>query len=87
MVNEGRHDDINAVLAHYRGERVVCLTGNDGAYAEWGTALAEALRAAGAERVIVAGQPLEGCDDNCAMGVDALDFLHRTRAALTGGEN
>ena len=87
VVNEGRHDDVEAVLAHYRGERVVCLAGNDAAYAEWGGALAEALRAGGATRVIVAGKPMDGCDDNCAMGVDALDFLHRTRAALTGGEN
>ncbi|MGN6161907.1 MAG: methylmalonyl-CoA mutase family protein, partial [Marmoricola sp.] len=87
VVNEGRHDDVDAVLAHYRGERVVCLTGNDAAYAEWGAALVDALRSAGAERVIVAGKPMDGCDDNCAMGVDALDFLHRTRAALTGGEN
>lgn len=87
VVNEGRHDDIDAVLAHYRGERVVCLTGTDTAYAEWGAALAESLRSGGAQRVIVAGKPMEGCDDNCAMGLDALDFLHRTRAALTGGEN
>lgn len=87
VVNEGRHDDIDAVLAHYRGERVVCLTGTDAAYAEWGQPLAAALRAAGATRVIVAGKPMEGLDDNCAMGLDALDFLHRTRAALTGGDN
>jgi methylmalonyl-CoA mutase len=82
VVNEGRHDDVEAVLAHYRGERVVCLAGTDPAYAEWGTALAEALRAGGAEHVIIAGKPMDGCDDSCAMGVDALDFLHRTREKL-----
>jgi len=82
VVNEGRHDDVEAVLAHYRGERVVCLAGSDAAYAEWGTALAAALREGGAHHVIVAGKPLEGTDDNCAMGLDALDFLNRTREKL-----
>ena len=82
VVNEGRHDDIEAVLAHYRGERVVCLTGTDAAYAAWGTALADALREGGARHVIVAGKPLDGADDNCAMGLDALDFLNRTREKL-----
>ena len=34
--------------------------------------------------VILAGRPVEGIetDDTCAMGVDALDFLHRTREKL-----
>ncbi|MGN6722116.1 MAG: methylmalonyl-CoA mutase family protein [Marmoricola sp.] len=83
VVNEGRHDDIDAVLAHYRGERVVCLTGTDAAYAEWGDALAAALREGGAQHVIVAGKPMDSADDNCAMGLDALDFLHRTREKLS----
>ncbi|WP_310964482.1 methylmalonyl-CoA mutase family protein [Nocardioides terrisoli] len=82
VVNEGAHDDVDAVLAHYNGEPVVCLVGADAAYAEWGTPLAEALRAAGARWVVVAGKPLEGCDDNCAAGVDALEFLTRTREQL-----
>ena len=81
-INEGRHDDIDAVLAHYRGEKVVCLVGADPTYAEWGSDLAAALREAGAQWVIVAGKPLDGADDNCAMGVDALDFLTRTRSRL-----
>lgn len=82
VVNEGRHDDVDAVLSHYRGERVVCLTGSDEAYAAWGPALARALKDAGARWVIVAGKPLDGTDDNCAMGVDALEFLARTREKL-----
>ncbi len=82
VVNEGAHEDVDAVLGHYRGESVVCLTGSDPAYAEWGTELANRLREAGAQWVIVAGKPLEGCDDNCAMGIDALDFLNRTREKL-----
>ncbi|RYE81198.1 MAG: methylmalonyl-CoA mutase, partial [Myxococcales bacterium] len=81
-INEGRHDDVEAVLAHYREEKVVCLVGSDSQYAEWGAELAAALREAGATWVIVAGQPLEGADDNAAMGVDALDFLTRTREKL-----
>lgn len=88
-VNEGRHDDVDAVLGHYRGERVVCLVGSDAAYAEWGTELAQRLRESGAEWIIVAGAPtssttalFDAADDSCARGVDALDFLTRTREKL-----
>ena len=83
VVNEGAHADSDAVLGHYRNEPVVCLVGSDAAYAEWGADLANRLRDAGASWVIVAGQPLDGCDDNCAMGIDALDFLTRTRGRLS----
>ncbi|MGN6251965.1 MAG: methylmalonyl-CoA mutase family protein [Marmoricola sp.] len=82
VVNEGRHDDVDAVLAHYRGEPVVCLTGSDAAYAAWGSALAQALRQVGARWIVVAGRPLEGTDDHAAMGIDALAFLTRTREKL-----
>jgi len=91
-VNPGRADDVEAVLAAYRGpdggQPVVCLTGNDKAYAAWGADLVAALRAAGAQWVILAGKAEslgEGAgavDDTCAMGVDALDFLNRTREKL-----
>jgi len=85
VVNAGRHDDVGAVLKDYQGpdggQAVVCLVGPDKAYAEWGADLVQALREAGAEWVILAGRPVEGVetDDNCAMGVDALEFLQRTR--------
>jgi methylmalonyl-CoA mutase len=84
VVNEGKHDDVDEVLAHYDGQPVVCLVGHDKAYAEWGADLAKALREAGAEWVVLAGQPVDGIDtdDTCAVGVDALDFLHRTREKL-----
>ena len=36
----------------------------------------------GAEWIIVAGKPRDWADDSCAMGVDALDFLTRTREKL-----
>ena len=81
-VNEGAHTDVDDVLGHYRGEAVVCLVGADTAYADWGGDLIAALREAGARWVIVAGQPRDDADDNCAMGVDALDFLNRTREKL-----
>ena len=88
VVNAGRHDDLDAVLKDYEGpdggQPVVCLVGNDKAYAAWGGDLVEALRKAGARWVVLAGKPVEGvdADDTCALGVDALDFLHRTREEL-----
>jgi methylmalonyl-CoA mutase len=87
VVNAGRHDDLAAVLASYAGpdggQPVVCLVGADAAYDAWGAALVAALREAGARWVIVAGKPGDlGADDACAMGVDALDFLTRTREKL-----
>lgn len=75
------------LVAAYAGQRVVCLAGSDPAYQEWGEAAATALREAGATRVVVAGKPTalgdeHHADDSCAMGVDALAFLTRTREAL-----
>ena len=65
---------------------VVCLAGTDKAYAEWGAAAISALRAAGASYVILAGKPgentVDGVDDSCATGVDALAFLTRVREEL-----
>jgi methylmalonyl-CoA mutase len=92
VVNPGRLDDVDAVVAAYTGpdggQPVVCLTGSDAAYADWGADLVAALRAAGARHVILAGKPGEDTvaadlvDDSCAMGLDALAFLHRTRLVL-----
>ena len=88
VVNAGRHDDVSAVLKDYQGpdggQPIVCLVGPDKAYAEWGADLVQALREAGAEWVVLAGRPVEGVetDDTCAMGVDALEFLERTREKL-----
>ena len=92
VVNAGRHDDVEAVVKDYSGpdggQSVVCLVGADSAYAEWGADLVAALRDAGARWVILAGKPEAlgsaeaPVDDACAMGVDALDFLRRTREKL-----
>jgi methylmalonyl-CoA mutase len=73
---------IQVESASYDRQRVVCLAGTDAAYDESGAETAAALREAGAERVVVAGKPREWADDSCAMGVDALAFLRRTREAL-----
>ncbi len=66
---------------------VVCLAGPDSAYEEWGSDLVTALRETGARQVIVAGMADAvsdlGADDEAAAGLDALDFLTRTREALT----
>jgi methylmalonyl-CoA mutase len=71
------------LVAAYDGQPVVCLAGSDPTYAEWAPAAITALRDAGARWVVVAGKPgdLE-VDDSCAMGVDALAFLNRTREYL-----
>jgi methylmalonyl-CoA mutase len=74
---------VDDLVAAYDGQAVVCLAGTDAAYAEWGEAAAAALRAGGAQRVIVAGKPAAWADDSCARGVDAIEFLTRTREALS----
>ena len=70
------------LVAAYDGQPVVCLAGSDPTYAEWAPAAIESLRAAGARWVIIAGKPVDGVDDSCAMGVDALAFLTTTREKL-----
>ena len=32
---------------------------------------------------MIAGKPVDYADDSCAMGIDALDFLTRTREKLS----
>lgn len=74
---------VDDLVSRLQGEKVACLAGTDATYAEWGAAAVEALRAAGVQHVIVAGKPGDlGVDDSCAMGLDALAFLNRTREAL-----
>ena len=76
------------VLKVYAGQPVVCLAGADSSYAEWGTDLIGALRDAGAQWIVIAGKISTSSiaedllDDSCAVGVDALAFLHRTREKL-----
>ena len=79
----GATDGVAALVEQHGGQTVVCLAGTDPAYDEWGAEAAAALREAGAAWVVVAGKPREWADDSCAMGVDALEFLHRTREKLS----
>ena len=90
VVAAGATGDVAAVVAAYEAAgrpAVVALTGPDDLYAERGSETIEALRAAGAKHVIVAGKPRDLpirdlVDDSAAVGVDALAFLGRTREAL-----
>jgi methylmalonyl-CoA mutase len=81
----GATEGVDDVVKAYRdagAPAVACLAGPDALYAEWGEDLVAALREAGAQHVIVAGKNDVGADDAAAMGVDALDFLRRTRQEL-----
>jgi methylmalonyl-CoA mutase len=84
-VTAGATDGVEAVLDAYRhadAPAVVCLAGPDPLYAEWGADLVAALREAGARHVVVAGKAgsvAADVDDSCALGLDALAFLRRTR--------
>lgn len=78
----GPTEGVESVLAAYDGQPVACLAGADAAYAEWGADLVAALREAGARHVVVAGKADVGADDQCFAGMDALDFLRRTRGEL-----
>lgn len=78
----GATDGVESVVAAHDGEAVACLAGPDQAYAEWGADLVAALRDAGVRHVVVAGKADIGADDQCYAGMDALDFLRRTRGVL-----
>ncbi|MGI9083777.1 MAG: methylmalonyl-CoA mutase family protein [Aeromicrobium sp.] len=84
-VTAGPTESVDDVIAQY-GESgdlaVVCLAGPDAVYEEWGADLVAALREAGVRHVIVAGDADVGADDSVAAGLDALDFLRRTRQEL-----
>jgi methylmalonyl-CoA mutase len=71
-----------AVTTEATGARVAVVAGTDAAYDEEGAATAAALREAGVTWVVVAGKPRDWADDSCATGVDALDFLTRTKEQL-----
>ncbi len=86
----GATSGVDDLADAYAGQKVVCVAGTDAAYATWGREAADALRAAGATTVVVAGAPtgstrelFEAADDSCALGADAIDFLTRTREALS----
>jgi methylmalonyl-CoA mutase len=80
----GATGDVEELLAAYDGQVVVCVAGTDAAYAEWGSDAAEALRNAGARRVVVvaSADTHDWADDSFRAGDDAVAFLTRTRQAL-----
>lgn len=85
----GSTDGVETLVAAYAGQPVVCLAGSDAAYSDWGREAIAALRRAGAAHVIVAGvstssttEMFDDADDSCAVGIDALDFVTRTRRKL-----
>jgi methylmalonyl-CoA mutase len=82
VAQAGATDGVDAVLAAYEGQQVVCVCGTDAAYEDWGAALVAALREAGARHVVLAGTADVGADDRCHVGIDALEFLRRTRGVL-----
>ena len=59
---------------------VTCLCSSDPVYADDGAAAADALRAAGADRIYVAGRNLglAGVDEEVGVGTDVLDVVTRT---------
>lgn len=71
------------------GAQVACLCGSNRGYGEMGAAAAEALRAAGAVRVYVAGRPGElegaGIDEFLYDGIDVVAALERLHEALKVG--
>ncbi|MBA3367367.1 MAG: methylmalonyl-CoA mutase [Geodermatophilaceae bacterium] len=70
---------------------VVCLCGTDQLYADRGAALADALVAAGATQVWLAGSPstsgdVAGIDGHVFAGIDALEVLGRVLGELVSAE-
>ena len=78
----GPTETADDLVAAYAGQQVVFLAGSDGAYDGWADEAVSRLRAAGAQWVVIAGKKRDTVDDSAAMGVDALDFLTRTREQL-----
>lgn len=82
------HDEIFDAYTRAGAPPVVCLAGSDRSYLDDGDAVVDGLRAAGAQRLILAGRPpaalIERVDDRLAAGDDLVQFLQRTRAALCG---
>jgi methylmalonyl-CoA mutase len=76
------------------GARVACLCSSDDLYAERAVETAEALKAAGIERLYLAGRPGDrraveeaaGVDEFVHVGVDVLDVLRRAHSVLGVGQ-
>jgi methylmalonyl-CoA mutase len=83
--NAGPTRTVEDVVAAFRssGARVACLCGSESGYAELAAPVADALRAAGAERVLLAGKKSDASiDEFLFTGCPALEVLDHTFAAL-----
>ena len=77
-------------VADLAGARLVCICSSDALYEEHALAFAEALTAAGVDRVYLAGNPGDrrdaetaaGVDEYVHLGVDVLDTLTRAHEVL-----
>jgi methylmalonyl-CoA mutase len=81
----GATDGVEALVAAYDGQSVVCVAGADAAYAAWGSEAAAGLRTAGAGRVIVVSNGAiehSWADDDFSPSDDAVQFLTRVREVL-----
>ncbi|MEU5691125.1 methylmalonyl-CoA mutase family protein [Actinosynnema sp. NPDC020468] len=79
--NAGPTKTVEDVVAKFTesGARVVCLCGSESGYAELAAPVADALRAAGAERILLAGKKSDaGIDEYVYTGCPALSVLEHT---------
>lgn len=88
--NAGPTRTVEDVVERFResGARIACLCGSETSYAELAAPVADALRAAGAERILLAGKKSAASesggqiDEYVFMGCSALDVLEHTFEAL-----
>ncbi|WP_158845295.1 methylmalonyl-CoA mutase family protein [Saccharothrix deserti] len=88
--NAGPTKTVEDVVERFResGARIACLCGSETSYAELAAPVAEALRAAGAERILLAGKKSsaspfgQDIDEYVFTGCPALEVLEHTFEAL-----
>lgn len=75
---------VTGSVEEFDGSSVVCLCSSDAVYSEAGAGAVERLRAAGAQRVYLAGRGADvpGVDEEVGLGSDVLDVLTRALDAL-----
>lgn len=66
------------------GSRIACICSSDAVYAEQAVAAAAALKAAGAHRVYLAGNPGDRRDEYVAAGIDEFVFMGVDAEAILG---
>jgi methylmalonyl-CoA mutase len=83
---EAVYPDMEALVAAFTASGLKCavICSSDAIYADHAKACAQALKAAGATHVLLAGRPMEGLevDQFIFAGQDALDALAQVHAAL-----